>query len=94
MKKRFLPLIVLLLLPATEARPPKSIPNPDFTKGEGIPQGASHDWNLGATGLRGWMYSEKLTTAKARQIKVTQVAEGSPADGVILEGDVILDVAL
>ena len=93
MKIPFLPIIILLLLPATEARPPKSIPNPDFTKGERIPQGASHDWNLGATGLRGWMYSEKLTTAKARQIKVTQVAEGSPADGVILEGDVILGVA-
>ena len=32
---------------------------PDFTKGDPIPSGAGHDWNLGATGARGWMYCEK-----------------------------------
>ena len=31
---------------------------PDFTKGETIPIGAKHDWNLGATGLRGWIYCD------------------------------------
>ena len=82
--------IQFLALPLLEARPPKSISNPDFTKGEEIPKGASHDWNLGATGRRGWIYSHKLTTSKARQIKVTKVAKGSPADEIVKLGDVIL----
>ena len=82
----------LLLVSFVEARPPKSVAKPDFTKGDKIPNGASHDWNLGATGLRGWIYSEKLTTSKARQIKVTKVDPKSPADGVIKVGDVILGV--
>ncbi|MCH7228806.1 DUF6288 domain-containing protein [Haloferula sp. A504] len=66
--------------------------NPDFTKGDAIPEGADHDWNLGATGMRGWMYSERLTTLKARQIRVTRVTKGTPADGVMKVGDVILGV--
>lgn len=67
--------------------------HPDFTKGGEIPAGATHDWNLGPTGARGWMYSNKLETSEARQIYVTQVEEGSPADGVLQPGDVILGVA-
>jgi hypothetical protein len=63
---------------------------PDFTKGEAIPAGATHDWNLGATGARGWMFSDKMVTSDARQISVTKVDPGSPADGVLAEGDVIL----
>ncbi|WP_233246100.1 DUF6288 domain-containing protein [Coraliomargarita sinensis] len=67
--------------------------HPDLTKGESIPEGATHDWNLGATGARGWMYSENLTTSYARQVAVTVVAEDSPAEGVLEVGDVILGVA-
>jgi Family of unknown function (DUF6288) len=67
--------------------------NPDFTKGEPIPTGATHDWTLGATGARGWIYSDKLVTTDARQIAVTKVDRGSPADGILLVGDVILGVA-
>ncbi|MCH7227816.1 DUF6288 domain-containing protein [Haloferula sp. A504] len=70
----------------------KNFPNPDFTKGEKIPEGATKDWNLGATGCRGWMYSNQLETAKARQIYVTEVAKDSPADGVLKVGDVILGI--
>lgn len=66
---------------------------PDFTQGGTIPEKAKHDWNLGATGLRGWMFTDKLETAQARQIAVTEVASGSPADGKIAVGDVILGVA-
>jgi hypothetical protein len=66
------------------------MPHPDFTQGDPIPDQAEHDWNLGPTGLRGWIYSEKLSTSKARQIKVTRVEAGSPADGRIQVGDVIL----
>ncbi|MFM1889780.1 MAG: hypothetical protein RLZZ565_537, partial [Planctomycetota bacterium] len=29
------------------------LPNPDFTRGETVPEGATHDWNLGPTGARG-----------------------------------------
>ncbi len=65
---------------------------PDFTKGDVIPQIAKHDWNLGATGLRGWMYCDKLVTSDARQIAITKVEAKSPADGVIAVGDVILGV--
>ncbi len=67
--------------------------NPDFTQGETIPKGARHDWNLGATGARGWMYSRRLCTTDARQIAITKVEQGSPADDVLQVGDVILGVA-
>jgi hypothetical protein len=65
---------------------------PDFTKGDSIPEGANHDWNLGATGARGWIYSDKMVTSDARQILITEVAKGSPAEGVLKEKDVILGV--
>jgi hypothetical protein len=65
---------------------------PDFTKGEAIPAKATHDWNLGATGLRGWMFCDKMVTYDARQIAVTKVEPGSPAAGVFQIGDVILGV--
>ncbi len=66
---------------------------PDFTKGDAIPAGATHDWNLGATGARGWMFCDKMVTTAARQIRITKVEPKSPADGVLLVGDVILGVA-
>jgi hypothetical protein len=84
----------LLALPASvSAATPKGKPaNPDFTQGEAIPAGAKHDWNLGPTGLRGWMFCDQLVTTDARQISITQVEQGSPAEGVFLVGDVILGV--
>jgi hypothetical protein len=63
-------------------------PVPDLTAG-GKPD-ASHDWNLGPTGARGWIFGRRGQTAEARQILVTSVAKGSPADGVLQAGDVIL----
>jgi len=85
---------VLLAVPASvfAAEPEGNLVNPDFTKGETIPAGAKHDWNLGPTGLRGWIFCDKLVTADARQISITQVEKGSPAEGVFLVGDVILGV--
>jgi hypothetical protein len=62
-------------------------PVPDFTRGDKTD--GSHDWTLGPTGARGWMYAWKHT-AEARQILVTEVAKGSPADGILQPGDVIL----
>ncbi len=66
---------------------------PDFTAGDEIPKEMTHDWNLGPTGARGWMYSKKMVTTDARQIKITQVDADSPAARVLSVGDVILGVA-
>ena len=60
--------------------------------GSGFAAGPKHDWNLGATGLRGWMRCDKLVTSDAREIAITKVEKGSPADGVLAVGDVILGV--
>ena len=63
---------------------------PDFTRGDPIPGGARHDWNLGATGARGWMYCDQMVTTDARQVSITRVEKGSPADGILAVGDVLL----
>ncbi|MEI7899747.1 MAG: DUF6288 domain-containing protein [bacterium] len=61
----------------------------------------SQTYNLGATGLRGWIYtraasnldaSQGRTTTSSRQILVTHVGKDSPASGVMEENDVILGV--
>jgi hypothetical protein len=65
---------------------------PDFTRGGEVPENAGHDWNMGPTGARGWIYSNKLETSEARQIAVTKVEASSPADGVLEPGDVILGI--
>lgn len=70
----------------------KQIKIPDFTQGDQIPKQHKHDWNLGATGARGWIYCDQLVTSDARQIAITQVEKGSPADGVLAIGDVLLGV--
>jgi len=93
MKSTFL-LIVFLIsnAPSFAASKGETMAIPDFTKGDVIPKNAKHDWNLGATGLRGWIYCDKMVTSDARQIAITKVEPKSPADGVIAVGDVILGV--
>ncbi len=81
-----------LAIPVHAAGPKVAMPNPDFTKGDTIPAEAKHDWNLGATGLRGWIYTNQFVTYDARQISITKVDKDSPADGIINIGDVILGV--
>ena len=61
---------------------------PDLTKGGA--KDDKHDWNLGPTGARGWIWSWRLETTDSRQILVTKVDKGSPADGVLEVGDVLL----
>ncbi len=62
---------------------------PDFTAGG--KKDESHDWQLGPTGLRGWVFFRDIDqTATARQILVTKVDKGSPADGIVQVNDVIL----
>jgi hypothetical protein len=86
-------LLILASVPALVAAPRAQMSKPDFTRGDSIPEGATHDWTLGATGARGWIYSNNLETSEARQIYITEVAPQSPADGILEKGDVILGVA-
>lgn len=80
-------------------------PLPDLTKDmSGIDR--SLTYNLGATGMRGWIYTPhdhrvNLTyddsqygrqTGSSRQILVTHVGANSPADGVMQVDDVILGI--
>ncbi len=86
-------LSLLLLAPlGANAAGNEAVTMPDFTKGDAIPEKAKHDWNLGATGARGWMFCDKLVTSDARQIVITKIDQGSPADRVLAIGDVILGV--
>lgn len=69
-------------------------PDIDFTAGQ-VPEGnmaQAHDWTLGPTGARGWVWSWREHTTRARQIRVTRVFPGSPADGILEKDDVILGV--
>ena len=77
MKTSFLFLAIALFFGATDS---------------GFVAGAEHDWNLGATGLRGSMHCNTLVTSDARDITITRVETGSPADGVFVVGDLILGV--
>lgn len=76
---------------------PKSLP--DLTKEQNVDRELTY--NLGATGMRGWIYTmvpsffdsqQGRTTTESRQILVTHVGENSPADGVMQVDDVILGV--
>jgi HEAT repeat protein len=74
---------------------------PDLTKDTATVD-RTQTYNLGATGLRGWIYTKAAgnldaaqgrTTLASRQILVTHVGTGSPADGIVKVDDVILGVA-
>lgn len=67
-------------------------PMPDFTKGDTVAKDGPHDWALGPTGARGWIYTNDGHSAEARQILITTVSKGSPADGALMTGDVILGI--
>ncbi len=97
--RRFFPVVALLA--TTSAL--KAAPDPpfvkgtlDFTTGAKPPKTRSHDWTLGPTGARGWVQVWRQgapgTTKKSRQIYITSVASGSPADGLLKKGDVIVGV--
>lgn len=92
--KSFLTLIGLFaaVVPAFAAAKVEESPKPDFTKGDTLAKGGPHDWTLGPTGARGWIYTANGHSAEARQILVTSVAKDSPAAAVLSTGDVILGV--
>ncbi len=70
---------------------------PDFTKGEALDprhkKKKYYDRALGPTGLWAEAYSESMdkgASRDARQFRITKVEPGSPADGKIQVGDVVL----
>ena len=73
---------------------------PDLTVDNKVDR--SQTYNLGATGLRGWIYTKAAnyldsiqgrTTTASRQILVTHVGAKSPADGIIQVDDIIMGVS-
>ncbi len=87
--KKLLTLVTLLLaLPNLNAANNMSLAMPDFTMGDAIPVKAKHDWNLGATRARGWMICDQMVTSDARQVAITKVEKGSPAEADAHEGQV------
>jgi hypothetical protein len=72
---------------------------PDLTRSNTVDRTLTY--NLGATGLRGLIYTKAATfldgqqgrtTTASRQILITHVGTGTPADGVLKVDDVILGV--
>jgi len=54
-----------------------------------------HDWQLGPTGMNGWLYALKMddgASRDARQVMVTFIEKGSPAEGKVKLNDVIIGV--
>ena len=65
---------------------------PDFTKEDSIPENAIHDQKLGVNEARGWLYNENSGTIEARQIYITKIIQGIPADSFISAGNFILGI--
>lgn len=85
-------IVVLSGAMSTSAADKKDPPTvPDLTEGGTMDHALN--WTLGSTGARGWIYRYRNSTENARQICVTEVDTGSPADGVLNVGDVILGVS-
>jgi HEAT repeat protein len=97
-----IPLVVLLSVLAGGsllfAAKPAQTP-PDLTRNQKVDRKLTY--NLGATGLRGWIFTKAAnfrdsqqgrTTTASRQILVTHVGTGTPAEGVLKVDDVILGV--
>lgn len=65
---------------------------PDYTAGDTPPADGPHDWTLGPTGARGYFFVHRNATAYARQCYISKVDPGSPADGILQPGDVIIGI--
>jgi hypothetical protein len=86
-------LIPLLLAGVALAEPARPLAGPVRDLRKDIDFERIGEFHLGPTGARGWMHvSENFMTGEARQILVTGVDAGSPADGVLQAGDVILGI--
>ena len=88
-----IPALVFALgaLSATQGAAPSHRTTPaDLTQG-GKPDD-THDWTLGPTGARGWIWGWLGQSTDARQILITETTAGSPCDGILQKGDVLLGV--
>lgn len=92
MKTPFMFAAVLLGSAVYGAGKDEGVAIPDLTVDAKLPETARHDWTLGPIGARGWYFTSNGHSRAARQILVTEVDAGSPADGVLLRNDVILGV--
>ncbi len=88
-----------LTLTGLAVEPPR-VP-PDLLKGETTGVDRTGTYNLGSTGMRGWIHTRPdsyhdsemgRTTTHSRQILVTHVGVKSPAEGVMQVDDVIVGV--
>ena len=86
-----------LLLGSTTLAADRSKSPPDLTVDRSVDRKLTY--NLGATGLRGWIHTRAAnffesqqgrTTTASRQILVTHVGPKTPADGVLQVDDVLL----
>lgn len=96
MKSLFCVVLLIIIIAGQVAAAPPSTP-PDLTQSNAVDRKLTY--NLGATGLRGWIHTRPAnyldslqgrTTMASRQILVTHVGLNSPADGVVKVDDVIL----
>ena len=99
MKNRPQHLTLLITIMAMLATSQLFAAPPDLTQSNTVDRTLTY--NLGATGLRGWIYtkpgnnldaSQGRTTTASRQILVTHVGASTPASGVMEVNDVILGV--
>ena len=80
-----LPIFILLSLTYLQAQIHDLTKTLDFER-EG-------EYHLGPTGAKGWIYTAgNFMTTDARQVLVTAVEKGTPADGKLEGGDVILGI--
>lgn len=81
--------ILRLLFSASLLLPAAADPVPDLR--QGIDFERKGEFHLGPTGAMGWIHTGRNSmTDHARQILVTKVEPGSPAEGVLEPGDIIL----
>jgi len=87
-------LAVLVVCTNSFAGRSKQTVEPDYTKGENL-EGKLNCWNLGSIGVIGNIWGNRAIgtaeqTKDTRMIQIKNVTKGTPADGVLKEGDVIL----
>lgn len=86
-------LAFLLLITSVWAAIPRPLAGPVRDLRKEIDFERIGEFHLGPTGAMGWMHvSRNSMTREARQILITKVEPGCPAEGVLAEGDVILGI--
>jgi hypothetical protein len=91
--KVFLCLLPLMMAIPVFAAVPRPLAGPVRDLRKEIDFERIGEFHLGPTGAMGWMHvSRNSMTGEARQILVTKVESGCPAEGILKEGDIILGV--